>query len=204
MPKIFSTEDRQAIRRTLIKAGREHFLRYGFRKTNVAELARAAGIAKGTFYNFFESKEDLCMEIYDEEETRLAGRIEEVLSRHEDPRDALRAVMLFSIDAMKHDSLLVQLQQTGEYALLARGVGKRKLARHQENDVGAAARLLEALRAKGARPAVEPRVLAAVLRAAGMLSLHAREIGEDLFAPAMDLILGAVADRVVSDGRTRA
>ena len=202
MPRIFTPEDREAIRLTLIKAGREHFLRYGLRRTNVEELARAAGIAKGTFYRFFDSKEDLCLEIYDEEEVRLAGRIQEILCRHEDPRDALRAVMLFSIDVMKHDSLLVQLQQTGEYALLARGVGKKKLARHQENDVSAAASLLEALRAKGARPAVEPRVLAAVLRAVVMLSFHAREIGEELFAPAMDLILGAVADRVVEGGRT--
>jgi AcrR family transcriptional regulator len=201
MPRIFSTEDREAIRRTLIEAGRKHFLRYGLRRTKVEELARAAGIAKGTFYNFFESKEDLCLEIYDEEEARLDGQIREVLCRHEDPRDALQAVMLFSLDVMKQDSLLVQLQRTGEYALLGRGVGKDKLARHQENDVGFAASLLEALRAKGAHPVVDPRVLAAVLRAVVMLSFHAREIGEELFAPAMDLILGAVADRVAMGGK---
>ena len=51
------------IRERLLAAGRELFARYGLRKTTVEELARAAGIAKGTFYLFFPSKEALYAEV---------------------------------------------------------------------------------------------------------------------------------------------
>jgi len=45
MPRVFSETDRQAIRRSLLEQGRKLFLRFGLRKTNVEQLARAAGIA---------------------------------------------------------------------------------------------------------------------------------------------------------------
>ena len=51
------------IKERLLAAGRELFARYGLRKTTVEELARAAGIAKGTFYLFFPSKEALYAEV---------------------------------------------------------------------------------------------------------------------------------------------
>jgi AcrR family transcriptional regulator len=75
------------------QAGKKHFQRYGLRKTNVEELARAAGIAKGTFYHFFASKEDLCMEIFDREETIIAKEVEAILSQHLDAAEVFRAVL---------------------------------------------------------------------------------------------------------------
>ena len=54
---------KRQIRERLLAAGREFFSRYGLRKTTVEELARKAGIAKGTFYLFFPSKEALYREV---------------------------------------------------------------------------------------------------------------------------------------------
>ena len=42
MPKAFSTKEKEIIRQTLLDAGRKQFSQFGLRKTNVAELARAA------------------------------------------------------------------------------------------------------------------------------------------------------------------
>jgi len=63
MPRAFTGAERAMIRERLLAAGRELFARYGLRKTTVEELARAAGIAKGTFYLFFPSKEALYAEV---------------------------------------------------------------------------------------------------------------------------------------------
>lgn len=63
MPRAFTDVERERIRERLLAAGRELFSRYGLRKTTVEELARAAGIAKGTFYLFFPSKEALYAEV---------------------------------------------------------------------------------------------------------------------------------------------
>ena len=58
MPSIFSQEDKERIRTQLLAEGREMMLKRGITKMNIDELAESAGIAKGTFYNFFPSKQD--------------------------------------------------------------------------------------------------------------------------------------------------
>lgn len=63
MPTIFSQEDKEQIRRQLLRDGRAMMLARGITKTNIEELAGQAGIAKGTFYHFFPSKQAFILEI---------------------------------------------------------------------------------------------------------------------------------------------
>lgn len=56
MPAIFNDADREALRRTMLDAGWSCLLERGYRATRVEDIARAAGIAPGTFYGFFPSK----------------------------------------------------------------------------------------------------------------------------------------------------
>ncbi len=56
MPKIV---DKKAMRREIIKASLKAFLKYGFHKTTINQIAQEAKIAKGTFYLYFSSKEIL-------------------------------------------------------------------------------------------------------------------------------------------------
>ena len=203
MPRVFTKEDRQVIRQSLLQQGRKLFLRYGLRKTNVGELARAAGIAKGTFYHFFDSKEELCLEIFHLEEGELSRGIQGILERHPDAAEALRAVMEYSLRFVRGDSLLSRLRESGEYALLARGAGRARLARHLARDVEFAGQLLEALRRKGAACPLEPVVVAGILRAAVLLAFHEEEIGSRLYAPAMKHILEWIARGITGKaGRT--
>lgn len=46
-------------RAALIEAGLSLFMEQGFAKTTVDQVTMAAGVAKGTFYNYFTTKEDL-------------------------------------------------------------------------------------------------------------------------------------------------
>jgi len=46
-------------RQQIIKAALEIFSRKGFAMATTAEIAREAGVAEGTIYNYFESKRDL-------------------------------------------------------------------------------------------------------------------------------------------------
>lgn len=57
MPKIFSESDRETIRQNLLKNGRAMLETKRCREISVAVIAAESGIAKGTFYNFFPSKE---------------------------------------------------------------------------------------------------------------------------------------------------
>ncbi|MBN2550474.1 MAG: helix-turn-helix transcriptional regulator, partial [Anaerolineales bacterium] len=57
MPKGFSDQEKEIIRARLLEQGQRLFSAHGLKKTNIDELAAAAGISKGAFYLFFASKE---------------------------------------------------------------------------------------------------------------------------------------------------
>lgn len=63
MPKIFSEEDRENIRLHLLENGRSMLEKKSYNSISVADLAGESGIAKGTFYNFFPSKEAFFYEV---------------------------------------------------------------------------------------------------------------------------------------------
>ena len=63
MPKKYSPSERANIRKDLIRAAERSLFHKGVRGTSVDELVRAAAIPKGTFYLFYESKEDLYIDV---------------------------------------------------------------------------------------------------------------------------------------------
>ncbi|EHR8837124.1 TetR/AcrR family transcriptional regulator [Shigella flexneri] len=46
-------------RESIIKAGMEVFIEHGFADAKVSEISKKAGVAKGTVYNYFQTKESL-------------------------------------------------------------------------------------------------------------------------------------------------
>lgn len=89
MPNAFTEEESKRIRQELILAGIRLSKELGVQKMSVEKLTAAVGIAKGSFYLFFGSKEDFILEVaaYASEETqkmllkKLNGRTQ--MSAHE-------------------------------------------------------------------------------------------------------------------------
>ena len=75
MPKPFSAAQKETIREKLMEVGRTCFLRYGLKKTTIDDLVKPAGIAKASFYLFFDSKEALYMAIFLQEIPEMMGRL---------------------------------------------------------------------------------------------------------------------------------
>src|SRR5574339_469609 len=75
MPKAFTEQEKDIIRAQMREKATKLFERQGLKKTSVDELAQAAGISKGAFYLFYESKEELFMEILEGLETDFRSRI---------------------------------------------------------------------------------------------------------------------------------
>lgn len=62
-PIIFKNEGRERARNTMYENGYNLIKKHGIKKTLVEDITKVTGIAKGTFYNFFESKELFIYEI---------------------------------------------------------------------------------------------------------------------------------------------
>src|SRR5438105_5621711 len=55
------------------------FAEHGFHSATVAEIARAAGVADGTIYLYFKSKDDLLLRLFDEKMTELLAEAREAV-----------------------------------------------------------------------------------------------------------------------------
>ena len=63
MAMIFNDEGREKMRIQLLETGFASIKLHGLKKTSVTDVANSAGIAAGTFYKFFDSKEEFVYQI---------------------------------------------------------------------------------------------------------------------------------------------
>ncbi len=68
------------------------FLRFGYVKTTVAEIARAAGLAKGSLYRHFKSKEDIFIEILARRVEEVVGEMDKLMAQPGPPAKRVRRV----------------------------------------------------------------------------------------------------------------
>src|SRR6202049_2515915 len=93
--------ERQARRAQVLRHAKRIFARKGYHKTNVADIIARAGIARGTFYLYFQNKKDLFEELLEQALGELASRIRRLRVGPDQPdpveqlRDNLRRVMDF-------------------------------------------------------------------------------------------------------------
>lgn len=80
MPKIFSDENRDALRVKLLDNGFEMLKRGGLSSVNIDVLTANAYIAKGTFYNLFENKNLFMYQMMLHERNRAKDKLLSYLS----------------------------------------------------------------------------------------------------------------------------
>src|SRR5882757_4383816 len=90
-------------REAILRAATRVFARNGYFNSKVAEIARAAGVADGTVYLYFKSKEEILHSIFDRtmEEAIAAGK--QQLKQTADPREKLRRIALLHLERLGDD-----------------------------------------------------------------------------------------------------
>jgi AcrR family transcriptional regulator len=88
--EVASAEDAEsAKRRQIVEGAREVFLAHGFDAASMGEIARVAGVSKGTLYVYFDSKESLFEAIVEEQ---CRSQAEQVFTLQADDR-GVRSVL---------------------------------------------------------------------------------------------------------------
>ncbi|MGM0122818.1 hypothetical protein IGI37_000184 [Enterococcus sp. AZ194] len=77
----FSEIEKKNIRERLLANCEESWSTFGYKKTSVDELCQKAGISKGSFYLFFDSKEDLFCQVMIEVQERLIAIAKRTLTK---------------------------------------------------------------------------------------------------------------------------
>lgn len=78
-------------RRALLRAAAAAFARQGYHRTTVKEIVGRAGLATGTFYLYFPTKEDSCLAVIDEVYGEMITAVARARSHHPTVVDKLAA-----------------------------------------------------------------------------------------------------------------
>lgn len=201
MPRGFTEQEREQIRARLIEAGREQFGRFGLVKTNVAELARAAGIAKGSFYLFFDSKEELLMTVLVElGDAAHAEVLEQLEAVDDDPEALFKRYFFTQVELLEREPLLRMLTDPEVFQRLLRKVPQEQVVAHYQDDLKQAAEMLERWRTWGLMVDLTPEMLEGVGRAVFALYVQREVIGE-AFPEVLRMLLDGLARQVVRKER---
>lgn len=110
MARHFSENEKQIIKKRLLVEGKKLFENYGIRKTSVDKIVDKVGIAKGSFYNFYASKESMVYELIMDIEIKMhkdeMDILYEFLKKYEFP-EALKYTVCKSLNAMDEEPLLL-------------------------------------------------------------------------------------------------
>jgi AcrR family transcriptional regulator len=101
-------EVREEVHRRLLEAGAEHIARDGLERASVDAIAIAAGYAKGTFYNYFDSKEQLFGEVIAEGARRAVEHYAKAKSRGT-TRERLLALARADIDVLREEEAFTKV-----------------------------------------------------------------------------------------------
>ncbi len=96
---------REDTRTALFDAALESFAVHGFRDTTHADIAAAVGIGRTTFYEYFESTEDLLVQLVEERMPIVVAEIVESIPRDTDPVERMRELTMRTIEFVGLDHL---------------------------------------------------------------------------------------------------
>jgi AcrR family transcriptional regulator len=199
MPRKFSDDEREKVRGKILDAGLELFGRYGPGKTTMDDIARAAGIGKGTVYLFFPSKEDLLFELirreYNVRDTFL-DRLEKAESL---TAGAIRQALEDVFHEMADSPLLMTLFRGGDGVLVRRLLSEEMKAEHDCDEQQFIDSLLGILRKKGFRPRGDPEVLTGLIHVIWLTHTYRDPMFGDSFPGVEARLLDLLCDELTGE-----
>ncbi|MFA6056482.1 MAG: TetR/AcrR family transcriptional regulator [Thermodesulfovibrionales bacterium] len=109
--KLFGRSDKKSIdkRAIILDAALRTFVKRGYPETKVAEIASEAEVAEGTIYNYFHSKEELLLALFDEKWGMIIDEIRKKIRRLDDPNKKLKAIFAVVVTMFRKNRQLAEL-----------------------------------------------------------------------------------------------
>lgn len=105
-------------KRLIYHYAKELFSEKGFKDTNISEITKKAGMAVGTFYNYYPSKEKLFMDIFLEENARLKQNCFQTLDLSQSPLMVVKQMLKLNVEGMRANPILREWYNKGVFEKL--------------------------------------------------------------------------------------
>lgn len=101
--EVLKVEDKKKM---IYDCAKELFAKKGFKDTNISEITQTAGMAVGTFYKYYPSKEKLFMDIFLEENSKLKKKCLESLDLTKSPMEVVGQMLMLNAEGLNADPIL--------------------------------------------------------------------------------------------------
>ncbi len=131
-------------RERILRAAIDLFVRLGYRKTSIDEVARQAGVAKGTVYLYYRNKAELVYHALSFEERSYLERMLPIAEMQVAPREGLHEFIVICVRMTRELPLMSSLiQGDHEIAVALQEVDQSLLANTNKLQIDYVLRLLE-------------------------------------------------------------
>lgn len=115
LPRSLKEKQRQEREVLILQAAEEMLIEKGYYETSIDEIASRVGIAKGTVYLHFPSKEDLVIAIFLREIRQFMSKVDEVVGMEISARHKITAILHYMYGEMfaKRMQFIYSLQNSG-------------------------------------------------------------------------------------------
>ena len=198
MATAFTSEEKEVIRKKLHKVAKECLQRYGVKKTTVDQIAVMVDISKGSFYNFYSSKEMLFFAVLEEYQIDVMDRLTEQLDM-EAKIDTNRLVqLLYDFYQDFRYSFMYTIFKNHEMELLLRKLPKEVITNHHLIDDRMVKKIVSRI---NIRENVSVEIVSALFRTIAMTILHIEEIGEEQFDTTLKLVIQGIVEQITKEDR---
>jgi AcrR family transcriptional regulator len=199
MARGFTDREKEIIRQDLIDTGRELFGLYGLKKTSIEDLTKAVGIAQGSFYTFFSSKEELYLKVIDREGERIKEKFLKEDKRIERlTRESFKTFFKKALEVVNSNPIIKQMFLEEEVDLLIRKIPPEKMKEYGKKFSKDFLPLIKRWQGEGAIISdPKPEVIVSVLQTIYHPILHKKDYDEEVFDDMMDLLVDIIAKGLV-------
>ena len=201
MPKAFSDSEKDIIDNKLIEAGRDLFSKFGLKKTGIKDITEAVGISQGSFYSFYNSKEELYFTILEAEEEKIQQEIlESDIFKGEITVQSFKEFLLKGFKLIDNNKMVKRLYQNQqEYQQIIRKLPAEKIENHIKNDTEKLMPIITSLQKKEKIIERDPEIISGLLRSLFLLTLHREEIGEEIFPDTIELLIELISQGLIKE-----
>ncbi|MBN2076442.1 MAG: TetR/AcrR family transcriptional regulator [Dehalococcoidales bacterium] len=202
MPKAFTQSQIEKIRLALLQKGREYFIKYGLKKTSVDDIAKAVGIAKGSFYRFFESKEALFLALHEVSEEKLRTDMMRQLEEIKDPDEKLRFLLKSSFAILEEDPLILAVFGRGEMESFSSFFSSEQYEEHYHQNITFIIELISRWQQEGIIRQLDAEVAGNMIASVFFIYLQKETLGTAMYDRVTDMLIETMVNYLSEKGRS--
>jgi AcrR family transcriptional regulator len=153
-------------RARLVDAAKAIFEEQGFLDARISDIAERAGLSHGSFYHYFDSKEEIFREVAAEVDERLSAPLGDVIldpTSSATPRERIREAMRLHFESYRDEARIMGvIEQVSRYDDHVNAV---RFARHRRDQEQVADSIRQLQRFGLADPSLDPAITANALGA---------------------------------------